>query len=46
VGIFYNTKQVRPTSVIMRGLGLITSLLTKQQMEKKKLKTELALELK
>ena len=45
VGIFDGTMMLGMASVIGGALALVTALMTKQQIEKKKLKLELVLEL-
>jgi hypothetical protein len=46
VGVFDGTMMLGMPSVIGGALALVTALMTKQQIEKKKLKPELVLELK
>lgn len=46
VGAFYGTAALGPVSMIGGALALGAALLTRQQVEKKKLKPELAMELK
>jgi hypothetical protein len=45
VGMFDGTAMLGMASIIGGALALVTTLLTKQQIEKKKLKPELMLEL-
>jgi hypothetical protein len=45
VGIFDSTMMLGMASVVGGALALVTALMTKQQIEKKKLKPELVLEL-
>jgi hypothetical protein len=45
VGIFDGTMMLGMASVVGGALALVTALMTKQQIEKKKLKPELVLEL-
>jgi hypothetical protein len=45
VGIFDGTMMLGMASIVGGALALITALMTKQQIEKKKLKPELVLEL-
>ena len=46
VGAFYSTAALGVVSITGGALALGTALLTRQQMEKKRLKPELAMELK
>jgi hypothetical protein len=45
VGIFDGTMMLGMASIVGGALALVTALMTKQQIEKKKLKPELVLEL-